>query len=541
MQSVSALLATVVFLLTAVSAALANPFEGAWIGAYQGRTDWVYIQVRLGGHGSQMTGRIDVPMTGLGDMLLERVSARDHRVRFEVPAYEGNLHFTGELRSAGRVTGSVTQGRGSSPFVLLRSLPLGPRDLAQLVGDYQMTDSDEVVLVHARGNALFYVHYASGRMGRLFLTEDGRYISGPTVLAGYPIELTVTFERDAAGTVVGLRWERRGTPIRRAHRRSFYQVEDASFSSQTDVQLSGSLLLPQGAGPHPAVVIVPGSGRVTRDALLPYADSFARRGVAVLIHDKRGTGASTGDYARAGIEELAADARAGVEWLAHHPSINAAQIGLVGTSLGGWVAPLVATRSSHVKFIIIEAAPAVTPAEHERMRVENEMRADRQPPAAVARALAYMDRKFLVGRTGKGWGDLEVLAAQGATEGWVRYVSRPTSLESLRWNWQHVLSYDPQPVLRQLRVPVLALYGELDRIVQTTFNRKKMEQALRAAGNTDVTVRVFPKANHHFLLAITGGPDEGPLLKGFVGGYFDARVEWLLDRLVGVPRPATAG
>jgi pimeloyl-ACP methyl ester carboxylesterase len=353
------------------------------------------------------------------------------------------------------------------------------------------------------------------------------------MFAGFPVALTAAFERDVRGRIVALRWAPQGEPARHVARRQLYVVEDATFAGSGGPALSGSLLLPLGRGPHPAVVMIPGSGRVTRDYLMPFADSFARHGIAVLIHDKRGTGQSEGDYARAGIEELATDATGGVEWLKHHPAINADQIGLVGISLGGWVAPLVATRLPDVKFIIIEGAPAVTPAQHERKRVENQMRADGQSFEAIRNALRFMDRKFHVGRTGRGWPALAALAERGKEEGWYRYVNGPTSLESLRWNWTHILSYDPTPVLRTLRVPVLALYGELDRIADPGLNRKKMEEALRAAGNRDVTVRIFPSANHHFFAAITGGPGELPQLKNFVGGYFQSRIEWLLQRVDG--------
>jgi pimeloyl-ACP methyl ester carboxylesterase len=408
---------------------------------------------------------------------------------------------------------------------------MGREELPQYLGDYQGGREDDVIFLYAGATGLAYVDHVTGRVGRLFPAPDGTFFSGPSVIAAFPVELTASFERDVAGRVVAVSWERRGEPARRLDRRSLYRTEPVRLRSTDEVSLSGSLLLPHGRGPHPAVVMVPGSGKVTRDTLMPYADSFARNGVAVLVHDKRGVGQSTGNYARAGIVELADDALAGVEWLTRHPAINANQIGLLGTSLGGWVAPLAATRSPDVRFIIIEAAPAVTPAEHERLRVQNQMEADRQPRESVARALAFMDRKFEVGRTGKGWDDLERSAQRGRRDGWAHYVNVPVSFDSLRWNWEHVLSYDPQPVLRRLRVPVLAIYGELDRVVEPKFNVEKMEKALRAADNRDVTVRVFPSANHNFFQAITGGPGEVAQLKAFVGGYFASRVDWLLARV----------
>ncbi len=159
------------------------------------------------------------------------------------------------------------------------------------------------------------------------------------------------------------------------------------------------------------------------------------------------------------------------------------------------------------------------------------MRADDFTPEQVARAVAFMDQKFEVARTGEGWDRLAGSMARAAREGWLAYVNAPSSLESLRWNWEHVLSYDPLPALERMHCPVLVLYGGLDRIVPATHSSGRMEEILRKAGNRDTTVRVFKGANHAFLEAVTGGRREGPSLRGFVAGYFDAHVQWLSERV----------
>ena len=119
-------------------------------------------------------------------------------------------------------------------------------------------------------------------------------------------------------------------------------------------------------------------------------------------------------------------------------------------SLGSWVAPLAARRSPDVAFIIAESAPALTPIEHERFRVERQLRADGFPREVVARARSFMEQKFKVARTGQGWTDLTAAMGRAAREGWISYINPPSSLENLQWHWTHVLSYDPLPVLEQL-------------------------------------------------------------------------------------------
>ena len=119
-----------------------------------------------------------------------------------------------------------------------------------------------------------------------------------------------------------------------------------------------------------------------------------------------------------------------------------------------------------------------------------------------------MDQKFEVARTGEGWDALQAAMVRGAREGWLSYVNPPPSLENLRWNWDHILSYDPAPALEALNCPVLVLYGGLDTIVPARVHRDRMQAALERARTRDVTIKVFDKANHAFLQAVTGGRRE---------------------------------
>jgi len=519
--------------------AAAGALEGEWIGALLGSAGSLFLRVRIGGEGDNVAGRADIPTRGEHGILLHNVEASDRRLAFEIPGNAGNLRVEGTLTDDGRIAGTVAQRAVSVRIELVR-LHSGWRDaLGPFLGTYLGAEDDEVLLFYEGPGGPAYVDYRTGRTGLLFATSADTFVAGPSVLAGYPIEATVRFARDPATHVMSASWTRRDGTERRARRVAFYRTEPVVYASADGTRLSGVLLVPNGPGPHPAVVMVQGSGRVSHRALLPLADPLARSGVAVLLHDRRGVGESGGSFPRATFDELADDALAGVRLLAGRPDVNPRQIGLVGSSLGGWVAPLAASRSPAVSFLILEAAPGVTPAEHERMRVESQMRADGRSAADIRRALSFMDRKFEVARTGDGWHDIEELMAEGAREGWLHYTNPPASLENLRWNGTHVFPYDPTPALAALRVPVLALYGSLDRIVPPEASRDRIEAALRAAGNRDVTVRVLDAANHNFYAAVTGAPGEAVSLSGFVRGYFEVRTAWLRER-VDESRPIAA-
>lgn len=524
LQSFRGLTLSLSILLAGPAVAAAEPtLEGRWIGGFENRGTTVAVDARITG-GATPSGTIALPQRAEAGIPLRNISARGRSMSFEVPGAEANLLFEGRFESPTRVRGSVRQGLGHTRFQLLRVATLAPNDLDGVYGTYAWGD-DKVLLIAAGDEQPIYVDYDTGRTGALFPMSSDEFVAGPTMASGFPVTMRIRTERDADGRVQAVAIEREGRTVQ-AVRQQFYIEVPVRLASR-GVSLGAALLLPAGAGPHPAIVMVHGSGPVTRDALRPFADHFARHGVAVLMADKRGTGASTGNWARATFDDLADDALAGVAYLKSRRDILPGAIGVHGTSLGGWIAPLAATRSADVAFVVVESAPVMTPREHERLRVETQMRADGHASESIARAVAFMDRKFEVARTGEGWNGLVVAMAAAERAGWLPYVNPPSSLDSLRWHWDHVFSYDPLPVLRQLDVPMLVLYGELDAIVPPKVHKARMEQAVRDAGKHNVTIREFARANHGFFEAITGGRMEQPRLTGFVPGYFEARTAWV--------------
>lgn len=143
-----------------------------------------------------------------------------------------------------------------------------------------------------------------------------------------------------------------------------YRSEPLSVTNGT-VTLSGTLTVPQGPGPFPAVVLITGSGPQNRDEEVAgfrvfgvLADHLTRNGIAVFRHDDRGVGQSTGRLAASTTADFADDALVGVTRLAAMPEIDPARIGLIGHSEGGAVAAIAAAKSSAVKFIVMLAGPA---------------------------------------------------------------------------------------------------------------------------------------------------------------------------------------
>ena len=304
-----------------------------------------------------------------------------------------------------------------------------------------------------------------------------------------------------------------------------YQEKDVSFVSG-DVTLAGSLLLPRTRGPHPAIVFVHGDGPETREASAPFAGLFARRGIAALIYDKRGTGRSTGNWRTARFDDLAADAVAAVRWLRTRPEIGEEKIGLWGGSQGGWIAPLAATRSSGVSFVIIKAGPAVSPAALATAKSVNRVRRAGHPEGAARATETLMELQFRILRTGDGWEVLEAEVARRRGEPWYPLVAvmRHSTWQSTWMDYGRDIDFDAEAVLERLEVPVLWLLGAQDPEVDAVQTAAVLDR-LRTHNNKDITVRVFPDADHQIEL-----PRRNPRKPRYAPGYLETMVDWASKR-----------
>ncbi|MFC1976635.1 alpha/beta hydrolase family protein [Chloroflexota bacterium] len=132
-------------------------------------------------------------------------------------------------------------------------------------------------------------------------------------------------------------------------------------------QLAGMLFLPEGEGPFPTAIIIHGSGTSHRNSVwyLSVAKHLQDNGIAVLLPDKRGSEESEGEWVGANFEELATDTLSAIEYVKDQQIFEVSTIGLIGMSQGGWIAPVVATKSVATKtddasFIVSMSGAAVT-------------------------------------------------------------------------------------------------------------------------------------------------------------------------------------
>ena len=242
----------------------------------------------------------------------------------------------------------------------------------------------------------------SGQVRTLYPTDRDRFVAGPGVAVSTAIESRIEFQRDSAGKIVSLTWQREGAASRLARRVDIERREDVGFSNG-EVRLAGTLISPDTSGKHPAIILVHGSGAQDREQELPFARFLIRRGVAVLGYDKRGVGESTGDWNAASFDDLAGDVVAAFEYLKTRRDIDARQIGLLGISQAGWIMPLAAVRAKGMAFLISISGAGISAAETTIDQAQNEMTMTGMPRPDVDQIVGLMKLQYQFVRTGQGW------------------------------------------------------------------------------------------------------------------------------------------
>ncbi len=279
-----------------------------------------------------------------------------------------------------------------------------------------------------------------------------------------------------------------------------YSETQVSFRNG-ETEIAASLYLPQKVEPFSAVVIVHGSGNSDRSNAwtLAYAKALAKRGIAVLYPDKRGAGASKGDWKTASFSDLAGDAIAGVELLRNDKRIDKAKIGLIGFSQGGHTIPLAASLSPQIAFSISISGSTVPILE--QIADEIEMSAERAVlnPEQIITVREINQRALNYALTGKGWDEYKNLldnAKNGSLKGHKIVEGFPATAD--HWFAQHIRTignYDPMLYWAKLSHPVLFVYGGQDTNIRVSKSISRIEKRLDP-GKLDYTLMLFHKNGH---------------------------------------------
>ncbi|MEA2439146.1 MAG: uncharacterized protein QOH76_570 [Thermoleophilaceae bacterium] len=272
--------------------------------------------------------------------------------------------------------------------------------------------------------------------------------------------------------------------------------EPVKFTSG-GASLSGEFITPAAEGRHPAVVMLHGSGAVTREDYREQAEFLAEHGVGALIYDKRGSGESTGssDYR---LSQLAEDGRAAVALLTKRAEVDPSGIGLWGVSEGGAVAPLVAAGNRDVAAVMVVSPVVLAPASQEEWAVRRNLHA-----------------------SGAGAGDAAVST----------FYAVAADAGGLASNRAADLSFQAAPVWRKVAQPVLGVWGSDDRLVPPRASASALAAALADGENLDRSFRVFRGAAHNL------GVQAEAFRPGSAPGFKELSADWLRAHLGDGKRP----
>lgn len=238
---------------------------------------------------------------------------------------------------------------------------------------------------------------------------------------------------------------------------------EISFQNQMqDLALGGLLFVPRGDGPFPAAVVIHGSGTSHRDNgwYLTLTKHLQDSGVVVLLPDKRGSERSEGQWQTSSFEDLATDTLAAIGYLRAQTSVPISEIGVIGMSQGGWIAPLVASKEEELSFLVSLVGSVVTPREQ----------------------LLY-EENYNLRQLGFLPGISNLLAYVGSAN--VRYLAQPELYDL-------IVDYDPLPYWRNLSVDSLALFGADDTNVPSLESAKR----LKSLHNPRIHVKIFENSGH---------------------------------------------
>lgn len=276
------------------------------------------------------------------------------------------------------------------------------------------------------------------------------------------------------------------------------------------------------------VVLIHGADAETREMgfIIPY---FVCNGVNVISYDQRGVGESVGHWFLTGPVQKAEDVVAVYDAFSADRHVDVHRVGVWGFSNGGWVAPLVTLRRP-IAFMILISAPTESVLTNVHYEVVQEMRRHGASTAEIGQALKVWRavEQALYGKTS--WGDARRTLAVAKQKSWYTYSLMPKldvpPSPAVADGLRRYLGYDPSPTLMKVGTPTLALYGALDRKVDSADSARCIQEYLNSRAANDVTVK--PGANHTLVISKTGYEADTP--ERCVPQYPRVMITWLTER-----------
>jgi pimeloyl-ACP methyl ester carboxylesterase len=448
--------------------------------------------------------------------------------------YEGSFEgrYDGE-----RITGTFTDKDGKSACTFVRNSTVGFEQLGQMLG-YFSFDSGRIIelepfALDMNNTALMMLDYQSGKKRVVFPHESNRFLAGRKMLSPYPTEMELIFQFDEDQQLKSLEYLdfKEATPRMQGLRLQDLTEEESIHIKHDTISLFGTITYPNTKPPYPLVIFVPGAGEQFRGRMFDeYIKILPYFGIAVLRYDKRGSGESTGDRLSSTFTDFADDLLAVIEKAKSIKKIDAQKIGLLGFDQASYVMPIALSKNKDIQFMVMVSGAVVSLEEQEYHATQLRMKADGYGVEAIQEALHYQRKMFQYLR-----GEIDSVSLQNASEElkpkpWADYVTLFDNKFFMDW-WRKTHTFTPAPYLNDIKVPILAIYGEKDLLVPIDKNKPLLEAYLQNIGRSESKIVVYPQANHLLMLGETRGDLQLSEIEGYAPNLFMEIVNWIGERV----------
>ena len=555
-----------------------DKYVGNWKGGINIQGTQLGVILHLEESADELAGTIDIPAQGAMGIPLSDLKVNGQNITFKMANIPGDPTFTGQIKGQ-IIEGTFTQNGQQFLFTLERESEASAEEsqnfepvLGTWVGQlkYSGTEMDIVLHIDQTSDGKLDASMDSPHQGVTDIFVNKVDVDGNQVVIQSNM-IGVTFEgqiEENGQKMVG-DWKQNGVVIpitfklqdkysglnrpQTPEKPYPYEEVEVTYQNQEDeITLAGTLSIPQGQGPFPAVLLITGSGAQDRDETLfghkPFlviSDYLTRRGIAVLRVDDRGVGGSTGSP-DATSADFAQDVRAGVKFLKSRSEVDSNQIGLVGHSEGGIIAPMVAADSDDVAYIVLMAGPGI-PGE-ELSILQGQLIAESQGISAeeIADNAELQKKLFAIIREEKNKEVQKKKMRQVLENSFENMTPEQkegmsqkdiddlidSQINRLTSKWiPFYINYDPRPTLKKVDCPVLAMNGSKDIQVPADVNLEAIEKALQEGGNSNYKIVKLEGLNHLFQTCQTGAMSEyGTIEETFSPKALKVIGDWILEQ-----------
>lgn len=571
---ISCLLLSLAVLVTSTAAHASPEPTGLWSGDIEAGTNRIAVVVEIEeGEAGALAGSLETPgQVGTPTLQLANVAASEENMAFDVPAiasrFEGRWSsednaWVGVWKQSGMELplaltqgrpeaapafpeldgtwkGSIERGSQSVPFIFQFATSEAGTNGSFEAPAFGLKNIPLAQISVVEGNVSFTIP-ATGASYKGALSTGANTIEGIWDFPGQS-STNLTLERDGGDDASESRSQANGQQAGTGP--APYTEKEVTFpgGQSGDLELAGTLSVPEGEGPFPAAILLTGSGPQDRDQTLfghkPFAviaDHLARNGIAVLRYDDRGYAKSQGNFIAATTADFADDAVAAMAYLRQQSQIDADAIGLIGHSEGAIVGNLAALASPDVGYLVSLAGPGTDFIELQLAQRRAMAKQAGFPEQAVLasepvivqfyRSLIKSEDQAAAKATATELLTPALLQALGAGEAMKDTLASHYSRDWFRFLLQH----DAPSALSQLDIPVLALGGSLDQQVPSEQNLAGIRQAL--ADNPDAAVVEIEGVNHMLQTATTGSMAEYEAIEETVSpAVLELLAEWITAR-----------